>query len=684
MPFLTATALTSFIDLAVSTHSSSLGRAAHAQIIKTLDSPLPLTLSNYLVNMYSKLDLPNSAQLVLSLAPNRSVITWTALVAGLVHNGHFASALSHFCNMLREPIQPNDFTFPCALKASGSLRWPDAGKQLHGLAVKVGQIRDVFVGCSVFDMYCKTGLRLDACKLFDEMPERNIATWNAYISNSVLNGRPQDAVSAFVQFLRVVGEPNSITFCAFLNACSDLSNLQLGKQLHGYVIRSGNARDVSVANGLIDFYGKCQQVDCSEIVFHGLCAQNDVSWCSMIAAYQQNEEEEKACMLFLRARAEGVQPSEYMLSSVLSASAGLAVLEFGRSVHAAAEKACVIDNIFVSSALVDMYGKCGSIEDADQAFYSMSKWNLISWNAMIGGYAHLGHANTAVSLFDEMTSGNHEVKPNYITLICILTACSRAGSVKLGMEIFESMRTRFGIEPGAEHYACVVDMLGRAGMVEQAYDFIKKMPTSPTVSVWGALLNSSRLYGKPELARVAVNNLFELDPDDSGNYVLFSNMLAASGRWEEANVVRDDMKDGGIKKEAGCSWIAVKNTVHVFQAKDSFHERNSEIEAMLAKLRRETKAAGYIPSTNLSLYDLEEEEKELEVWYHSEKIALAYGLIALPRSIPIRITKNLRICVDCHNAMKLISGILGREIIIRDNNRFHRFRDNRCSCGDYW
>ncbi|GMH29252.1 hypothetical protein Nepgr_031095 [Nepenthes gracilis] len=684
MPFLTAAALAGLIEWALSTRSLPLGRAAHAQIIKSLGCPFPLVLSNHLVNMYSKLDLHNSAQLVLSLSPNRSVVTWTALVAGLVHNGHFCCALIHFCNMLREAIIPNDFTFPCALKASGSLRWPVAGKQLHALAVKLGQIRDVFVGCSVFDMYCKTGLRYDACIMFDEMPERNVATWNSYMSNSVLDGRPQGAVSAFVEFLLAVGEPNGITFCAFLNACSDLSNLRLGQQLHGYVIRSGNAGDLSVANGLVDFYGKCHSVECSELIFHGICEHNDVSWCSMIAAYQQNGEEEKACVLFLRARKGGIQPSEFMLSSVLSSCAGLALLELGRSVHAVAEKECVMGNIFVGSALVDMYGKCGSIEDAEQAFYGMPNWNLVSWNAMIGGYSHLGHADTAVRLFDKMTSPNHEVKPNYVTLVCVLTACSRAGSVKMGMEIFGSMRRKFGIEPGVEHYACVVDMLGRAGMVEKAYEFIKAMPMSPTVSVWGALLGASTVFRKPELGRVAARKLFDLDPHDSGNHVLFSNLFAAAGRWEEANVTREDMKDVGIRKAAGCSWIAVKNAVHVFQAKDTSHELNAEIQATLAKLRRDMKVAGYIANTNLSLYDLEEEEKESEVWQHSEKIALAFGLVALPPGIPIRIIKNLRICVDCHSAIKFISGAVGREIVVRDNKRFHRFRNSTCSCRDYW
>ncbi|KAJ7954880.1 Pentatricopeptide repeat-containing protein [Quillaja saponaria] len=432
MSFLTPNSLGSLVESAILTRSSLLGRAVHAQIIKTLNYPLPSFLSNHLVNLYSKLNLLKSAQLVLSLTPYRTVVTWTSLISGSVQNGHFMSALLHFGNMLHECIQPNDFTFPCAFKASSSLQMPVTGKQVHALAVKSGQICDVFVGCSAFDMYSKTGFRDEAWKMFNEMPERNIATWNAYISNAVLDGRSRNAIVAFKELLHVGGEPNSITFCVFLNACSDTSDLKLGRQLHGFVIRSGYGVDLSVSNGLIDFYGKCQEVGSSEIVFERIDQRNDVSWCSMIATYVQNNEEEKACMVFLRARKEALEPTDFMISSVLSACAELAGLELGSSVHALAVKVCVEGNIFVGSALVDMYGKCGSIEDAEQVFSRIPERNVITWNAMIGGYSH--------------------------------QACSRAGAVEIGLDIFESMRVKYGVEPGAGHFACVVDLLGRAGM----------------------------------------------------------------------------------------------------------------------------------------------------------------------------------------------------------------------------
>ncbi|GER28112.1 pentatricopeptide repeat (PPR) superfamily protein [Striga asiatica] len=683
MSSLSPKSLASLVESAVSARSPFLGRAAHGQVVKTLGMALNSFLSNHLVNMYAKLDRPDLARSLLSLTPAhfRSVVTWTALISGSVQNGHFPSALSFFSDMCREHIHPNEFTFPCLFKAATSLRSPSLGRQLHASAIKLTLSDDVFVACSAFDMYSKTGLLTDADKVFDKMPERNIATWNACITNKVLNGKPREAALKFVNLLREEEvEPNSISFCAFLNACSDTGLSTQGKQLHGFLIKAGHESDVTVSNGLIDFYGKCREFRFSEKVFNSMNNRSAVSWCSMLVVYEQNHLGEAACTLFREARRAGVEPTDFMVSSVASACAGLAALDLGRAVHGLAVKACVERNVFVGSALVDMYGKCGCIEDCERAFSEMPERNLICWNSLIGAYAHQGHADVALGLFREMGPA-----PNYVTFVCVLTACSRGGMVGVGMEIFESMKGKYGITPGAEHYACVVDMLGRAGQVERAYEFVRReMRVPPTVSVWGALLSACKLHGKPEIGKVAAENLFRLDPNDSGNHVILSNMYAAAGQWDEANLVRVEMKEVGIKKGTGCSWISVKGKVHVFQAKDSLHRMNVDIQAVLVKLRMDMKAAGYVPDTKLALYDVEDEEKESEVWYHSEKIALAFGLMVLPPGVPVRITKNMRVCVDCHSAIKFISGIVGREIIVRDNNRFHRFVDNQCSCGDYW
>ncbi|CAI9118528.1 OLC1v1020113C1 [Oldenlandia corymbosa var. corymbosa] len=708
-----AAALGALLSSAVSSSTQSslrLGRAIHAKVIRTQRKISPF-LVNHLINMYSKLNQLDSAEiLLLRLTPSasRSVVTWTSLISGCVQNGHLIAALRHFSDMRRrDNVLPNDFTFPCLFKAAASLNAAFLGRQLHGSAVKLNFDGDVYVASSALDMYFKTDLHKDAYDLFDQMPHRNIATWNALICNAVLNGHVYEAVGRFVELLRggrsgegdplrPIVVPDSVTFCALLNACADCLNLKLGQQLHSFMIRYGYDGEVAVSIGLIDFYGKCKEVKLAKMIFDGINEKNSVSWGSMVAVYKQNDMEEKAWELFHGVMKGNVGVTDFLISSVLSACAGLAVIEFGRMAHGVAMKAAFVEkNVVVGSALVDMYAKCGSIEDCERAFYDMKERNLFVWNALIGGYAHQGYADTALLLFERMMTGVNKKKenvmnmlmPNHVTLVCVLTACSRGGKVDVGMDIFESMnKGKYGFEPGVEHYACVVDMLGRAGLVDRAYEFIKNMPICPTISIWGALLGACKVYKRPDLGRIAAESLFELDPADFGNHILLSNTLAAAERWEEATCARKALMKGigHNKKGTGYSWIYAKNSIHVFRAKDTSHECYHEIHAILDKLRRDMKAAGYVPNTEVALYDLEAEEKESEIGYHSEKIALAFGLITLPPQLPIRINKNLRVCVDCHSAMKFISGIIGREIIVRDNSQFHRFKDNNCSCGDYW
>ncbi|KAF3786147.1 Pentatricopeptide repeat-containing protein [Nymphaea thermarum] len=674
-------ALALSVSSALDCQLPSLGQAAHATIIKCGHHSL-FFLATHLINLYSKSDLQDDARAVLGLMPQRDVVPWTALIAGSVQNGRFAAALEHFREMQADGVLPNDFTLPCLIKASSSLGSTITGKQLHGYSIKVGLDTDVFVSCSIYDLYAKCGCLADACQLFDEIPHKSVVSWNALISGSVVNGRQEDAMWAFREIRRVGEYPNSITFCGFLNACSDASAPLQGMQAHGYAVKVGFDRDVSVANGLVDFYGKCQLVGASAKVFDSIKEANVVSWSSMVASCAQNGCEEEALRLFCRARREGVRPTEFMVSSILSGCARLAGLREGRWMHCLVFKSGLDENVYVGSALVDMYGKSGSIWDADQVFYEMPERNLITWNAMISGYSQHGYVNEALSTFEAMQE--ESVAPNYITLVCVLSACSHGGLVDTGLSFFNSMYEKYGIRSRAEHYACVVDLLCRAGHLERAHNMIKTMSIAPTASVWGALLGGCRVHGDVTLGAEAAAQLFALDRHDPGNHVLLYNMYAASGRWEEATVVREEMKNGGIRKGPGCSWISVKDGVHVFHVKDRSHPRTAEIYAMLAKLREQMRAAGYVPDTKFVLFDLEEEEKESQLWYHSEKLALAFGLMSTEQGIPIRITKNLRVCGDCHSVFKFVSGILQREIILRDNNRFHHFSEGRCSCRDYW
>ncbi|TVU25015.1 hypothetical protein EJB05_27489, partial [Eragrostis curvula] len=677
--------LAAAVESAIASRSPRLGRATHARVLRLLAPAIPPFICAHLINLYSKLDLPDAAAAALAADPHPTVVSYTAFISGAAQHGRPVPALTAFAGMLRLGLRPNDFTLPSAFKAAASLpARASVGPQIHSLALRFGYLPDdAFVSCAALDMYFKTGQLALARRLFDEMPNRNVVAWNAVMTNAVLDGRPMETLEAYFGLREAGGMPNVVSVCAFFNACAGAAYLSLGEQFHGFVVKCGFETDVSVSNCMVDFYGKCRCVGKARAVFDGMGVRNSVSWCSMIVAYAQNKAEEEAFAVYLGARKSGEEPTDFMISSVLTTCAGLLGLDLGRALHAVAVRSCIDANIFVASALVDMYGKCGGVEDAELVFSEMPQRNLVTWNAMIGGYAHVGDARNALAIFDEMIRSG-KTAPNYITLVIVLSACSRGGLTEEGYELFKTMKERFGVEPGTEHYACVVDLLGRAGMEERAYEIIQGMPMRPSIPVWGALLGACKMHGKTELGRIAAEKLFELDPQDSGNHVLLSNMLASAGRWAEATDVRKEMKNVGIKKEPGRSWITWKNVVHVFQAKDTKHEMHNEIQAVLAKLKRQMQAAGYMPDTQYSLYDLEEEEKESEVFQHSEKLALAFGLICIPPGVPIRIMKNLRICADCHRAFKFISGIVGRDIIVRDNNRFHHFRHYECSCRDYW
>ncbi|KAK8923986.1 Pentatricopeptide repeat-containing protein [Platanthera zijinensis] len=523
-------ALAGAVELAVSSGSILLGRAAHAQILKSVDPPpLPSFLSNHLINMYAKLDHPSAAALLLSLDPSPSVVSFTALISGAAQNRRPLLALRLFPVLLRSSARPNDFTLPSLLKASASIPCPIAGLQLHSFSLKSGLLSDPFVSSAAINMYHKTGLISHARVLFDEMPQRNIVAWNAVMTNAVLDGRLDTAMEAFISLRSSAEVPNEVTLCASLNACAGAECLWLGSQLHSFIVRFGFVANVSVGNALIDFYGKCESVEEARRVFDAMLNKNDVSWCSVIVACAQNADEEEAFRLYLAARKEGFVPTDFMISSILTTSSGLSGVNLGRSLHAVAVRSCLDSNIFVGSALLDMYGKCGSIEEAEQVFESIPERNFVTWNAMISGYAVQGNASNALKVFDDMTSRS-EVPPNYVTLLSVMSACARGGWLTEGMELFEKMEERYGIRPRMEHFACIVDLLGRAGMEEKAYEIIKKMPMKPSVSVWGALLNACRIHGKAKLGRVAAVELFEMDPYDSGNHVLLSNIFSSAGR----------------------------------------------------------------------------------------------------------------------------------------------------------
>ncbi|ONK65527.1 uncharacterized protein A4U43_C07F38020 [Asparagus officinalis] len=378
----------------------------------------------------------------------------------------------------------------------------------------------------------------------------------------------------------------------------------------------------------------------------------------------------------------GVEPNESVFVNVISACAYLGALEQGRWIESYLRRKGVRIGVRIGTALIDMYLTCGCVERAFGIFDGLKEKNVMAWSAMIAGLAVNGRGREALRLFAEME--NDRVLPNEVTFIGVLNACSHCRLVDEGLKHFKSMSNVYGLKPNVRHYCCLVDLYGRSGMLDRAQEVIKEMPMKPNSAVWGALLNSCRIHGNTLLGEKIGKELLELEPNNSGRYMLLSNIYAANGKWEEVVTLRRMMKENGVDKTPGSSVIELEGSVHEFIAGDNFHPDRREVYRMVDRMMVELKSAGYKPETDQILLDMDEEEKETALCHHSEKLAIAFGLIKSDPATTIRITKNLRICNDCHAAMKLISKIYDREIVVRDRSRFHHFRGASCSCGDFW
>lgn len=475
--------------------------------------------------------------------------------------------------------------------------------------------------------------------------------------------------------------PDDRIFPSGTKACAVLSRCDIGRSLHCFALKTGFDVDVFVGSSVVDMYAKCGDIRDARKAFDGMPDRNVVSWSGMIYGYTQLGEDEEALTLFKQALWEDLDVNDFTFSSVVRVCGNSTLLELGRQIHGLCLKMSYDSSSFVGSSLVSMYSKCGVIEGAYQVFDEIPVKNLGMWNAMLIACAQHTHTNKTFDLFKQMDSVR--MKPNFITFLCVLYACSHAGLVEEGKHYFQLMKV-YGIEPTDQHYASMVDLLGRAGKLQDAVSVINEMHIKPTESVWGALLTGCRIHGDTELAAYAADRVFELGPVSSGMHVLLSNAYAAAGRYEEAAKARKMLRDRGVKKETGLSWIEEGNRVHKFAAGDRSHAKSREIYQKLEELGDEMERAGYVADTSFVLREVDSDEKNQAIRYHSERLAIAFGLIALPPERTIRVMKNLRVCGDCHTAIKFMSKCSGRVIIVRDNNRFHRFEDGKCSCGNYW
>eukprot|EP01018_Ginkgo_biloba_P036700 Gb_40432 [translate_table: standard] len=672
-----------------STYHCLLQRCTNMETLKQVHAHLfkcghekNIFLGTKLVDLYAMCDNMEQARLVFDRIYTSNAFLWNVMIKAYAVNGPCEESLTLYQQMQREGIQPNKFTFPFVLKACAGLSALQEGKEIHNHIVRTGFESDVFVGNSLVAMYANCGSVQIARQVFDNMSERDVVSWNAMIDGYNQNGHADEALTLFNRMQLEGIKPNLVTLVSVLPACAHLTALQQGKWIHGCIIRSGFEWDVVVLTALVDMYAKCRSMEEARQLFDKMSKRNVVSWTAMIAGYAQNGQANEALTLFSQMNMAEIKPNSVTMGSVLLGCAHLAALQQGKWMHGYVVRNGFESDVVVGTALIDMYAKCGSVETARRLFDLMSERDVVSWSAMIAGYGMHGYGEDALALFSQMQQAG--MKPNSITFVSVLSACSHAGLVDEGWQYFDCMIKNYSIIPRVEHYACMVDLLGRAGCLDEAQEFIRKMPLQPGATVWGALLAACRIHCNIELGEHIAEHLFYLEPENAGCYVLLSNIYAAAGRWDDVAKVRTMMKGRGLKKKPGCSFIEVNNRVHAFFVGDRSHPQSEKIYATLENLAGQMKEAGYVPNTNFVLHDVEEELKENMICSHSEKIAIAFGLMNTIPGTSIRITKNLRVCGDCHSATKFISKIVKREIIVRDANRFHHFKGGLCSCRDYW
>ncbi|OVA17445.1 Pentatricopeptide repeat [Macleaya cordata] len=495
-----------------------------------------------------------------------------------------------------------------------------------------------------------------------------------------LNGICEESLKLYIQMQYQGLQPDNFTYPFLLKACTDLNQ---GKVVHSLILKNPSlGSDIYSQTSLVGFYSSCGDIEYARSVFDKMPDRNVVSWTAMITGYVKQRRYNEGLALFHKMQIEGIEINEFTLVNVLSACAHLGAFEMGKWVHGYINRNRVFLNPTLATALIDMYFKCGYVDKASQVFDKLTERSVCTWNSTIGGLAMHGYGEEALERFKQMRMSG--TKPDHITFIGVLSACTHSGMVEKGRECFYSMTRDYGIEPNIKHYGCFVDLLGRAGHLEEAYEIMKNMPIKPNGVLWGTLLNACSTHGNVELAEIAMEQLIELEPFNDGNYVIMSNIYAAKGQWENVVRMRRFMNDRGILKTPGCSSIEVNNVIHEFVVGDSRHPHSKEIYTMLNDVAVRLKAVGYVPKTSQVLLDANEEEKRQSLCHHSEKLAIAFGLVSTGPKTSIRVVKNLRACSDCHLATKLISKIYDREIIVRDRNLFHHFKDGDCSCKDYW
>ncbi|XP_017227669.1 pentatricopeptide repeat-containing protein At4g14170 [Daucus carota subsp. sativus] len=527
-----------------------LASQIHCDVVKVgLDRDL--MVGNALVDAYGKCGDIDCLMRVFDGMVERNVVSWNAIITSFTYGGHDRDALDIFRLMISEGVKPDGVTISSMLPVLVELNCFAAGKEVHCYSVKLCLNSDIFVANSLIDMYAKSGHPVKAYHVFNKSKSRNVVSWNAIVASYAQNGLEMDAIELVREMQANEEIPNSVTFTNVLPACARVGFLRAGKEIHARSVRTGSSTDLFVSNALIDMYAKCGCLSVAQNVFDN-SIRDEVSYNTLIIGYSQLSDCLKAITLFTEMGLIGMKHDSVSYMGALSACANISAAKQGKEIHGLAVRKLFHMHLFVANSLLDFYTKCGRIDLARKVFDHIPIKDVASWNTMILGYGMLGEFDTAINLFEIMKEDG--IKCDSVSYIAVLSACSHGGFVEKGKQYFNEIYA-LGIGPNQTHYACMVDILARAGLMEEAVKFIKSMPLEPDANVWGSLLGACRLHENIELGSWAAENLLKLKPEQPGYYILHSNMYAKAGRWDEADNVRKLMKSRGVKKNPGCSWI---------------------------------------------------------------------------------------------------------------------------------
>ncbi|VFQ69793.1 unnamed protein product [Cuscuta campestris] len=638
------------------------GKPSQAATRSSLNAGSDVVKWNMAITKHMRNGECESALSLFNSMPLKNSVSWNSMISGYLLNGRFDFALHLFDQMpQRDLVSWN-------VMLSGHVR----NKNLGAARLLFDQMpeRDVVSWNTMLSGYAQNGHIDEARWIFDMMPVRNEISWNALLATYVRNGLIEAARRLFELkeswgvvswnclmggYLkkRMLAEARAIfermpvrdkvSWNTMISCCAQDGDLDEARRmdLARELFEAMPCKNISSWNTMITGYAQNSDIVSARSLFECMPQHDCISWAAIIAGYAQCGQSEDALRMFVELTRDGERINRSSFTCVVSTCADIAVFELGRQVHGRLVKAGYESGCFVGNALLTMYCKCGSIDEALDVFKGIAEKDVFSWNTMIAGYARHGYGKKALDFFQEMKCCG--MNPDDVTMVGILAACSHTGLVERGMRYFYSMKVDYGIDANSKHYTCMIDLLGRAGRLAEAQNLIKSMPFEPDAATWGAILGASRMHGNMELGEKAAEKIFTLEPWNTGMYVLLSNLYAASGRWRDVSQMRLKLRDSGTRKVPGYSWVEVQNRIHIFSAGDSTHPDSERIYAFLEDLELQMKHEGYVVATKLVLHDVDEEEKAHMLKYHSEKLAVAFAILNVPSGRPIRVIKNLRV-----------------------------------------